>query len=187
MAKERGSPWLAEGSEGDAGRILPGVQELVDWGDWGMWSWAGGDEMDGPSLPGSCFLPLSAQRWKGRARAVGHQGEERFVFCSVFITSKQQSCTVGAPAVCPGVVAQEVTNPAEGSSGCPGAVPAPRQRLDGARSGCRPRALVPGSCQTRCVVPLACTVPTGGLVAHPPQRTSLLPSVWFLTEENYPP
>lgn len=56
---------------------------------------------------------------------VGYQGEswgcKYFVFCSVFIVGKQQSCAVGALAICTDLVAQEVTNPAESAFTCPGA------------------------------------------------------------------
>lgn len=63
-------------------------------GSWGIWAWASGEEMDGPSIHSSCFLPLSAQRWKGYAQAVDYQGEvqcKHFIFCSFFITAFVQT------------------------------------------------------------------------------------------------
>lgn len=51
------------------------------------------------------------------------------MFCSVFIVGKQQSCAVGALAICTDLVAQEVTNPAESAFTCPGASPGSSQVL----------------------------------------------------------
>ena len=125
-----------------------------------------------------------------------------FVFCSVFIISKRQSHTVGALAICTGLVAQEVMNPVESFFPCMGAFPghssvwcAPlpphsqqscpaclllpcgrgRTKPATACGVCKTCAPFPGLSGISCFVPLMRAVPTCSLAAHSLQRTSLLP------------